>query len=138
MGGTWRRDQRDSDEGWIRPAWCRILNVMYLAPGVKLLAEEPGEGPAAAKGDEVTIECQVALSRGEVVSERHSSTALLAKRRLIAGIEKALLGMKEGGYRQVRISPHLAYGSTGLPGLVPPDAVLVVDLWLCRIEKSPS
>jgi FKBP-type peptidyl-prolyl cis-trans isomerase len=38
--------------------------------------------------------------------------------------------MKKGGYRKVRVSPHLAFRDKGLPDLVPPNAVLVVELWL--------
>jgi FKBP-type peptidyl-prolyl cis-trans isomerase len=40
------------------------------------------------------------------------------------------LGMNVGGYRKVRISPHLAYRDKGIPGLIPPNAVLIVELWL--------
>jgi FKBP-type peptidyl-prolyl cis-trans isomerase len=41
--------------------------------------------------------------------------------------------MKAGGYRKVRVSPHLAYRDKGIPDLIPPDAVLVVELWLRAI-----
>ena len=50
-------------------------------------------------------------------------------RSAIAGIEHALIDMKAGGYRKVRISPHLAYRDKGIPDLIPPDAVLIVELW---------
>lgn len=55
---------------------------------------------------------------------------VLGSRQTIAGVEHALMGMKAGGYRKVRISPHLAYRETGIPDLIPPDAVLVVEIWL--------
>jgi hypothetical protein len=29
-----------------------------------------------------------------------------------------------------RISPHLAYRDKGIPDLVPPDEVLIVEIWL--------
>jgi FKBP-type peptidyl-prolyl cis-trans isomerase len=61
----------------------------------------------------------------------HIST--LGKRQAIAGIEKALIGMRAGGFRKIRISPHLAYGSRGVPGLIPADAVLNVSVWLREI-----
>ena len=41
--------------------------------------------------------------------------------------------MKKGGYRKVRISPHLAFRDKGLPGLVPANAVLVIELWLREV-----
>ena len=42
-------------------------------------------------------------------------TIMLGRRQAIAGIEQALMGMKVGGYRKVRISPHLAYRDEGVP-----------------------
>ena len=38
--------------------------------------------------------------------------------------------MKPGGYRKVRVSPHLAYRDQGLTDFIPPNAVLIVELWL--------
>ncbi len=54
----------------------------------------------------------------------------LGRRQVIPGIEQALLRMSVGGYHKVRISPHLAYGDEGLPGLIPPNALLLVEVWV--------
>jgi FKBP-type peptidyl-prolyl cis-trans isomerase len=54
----------------------------------------------------------------------------------MAGIEHALRGMKAGGYRKVRISPHLAYREKGLSNLIPPQAVLTVEVWLRHIIQE--
>ena len=54
---------------------------------------------------------------------------ILGRRQAIAGVEHALTGMKVGGYRKVRVSPHLAYRDKGIPDLIPSDAVLIVELW---------
>ncbi|MEK7349680.1 MAG: FKBP-type peptidyl-prolyl cis-trans isomerase [Nitrospirota bacterium] len=61
---------------------------------------------------------------------------LLGSRQTMAGVEHALMGMKVEGYRKVRISPHLAYRDKGIPDLIPPDAVLIVELWLRRISSN--
>lgn len=63
-------------------------------------------------------------------------TITLGCREIIAGVEHALLGMKVGGYRKVRISPHLAYRENGLPGLVPSNAVLVAEIWLRAMTEE--
>jgi FKBP-type peptidyl-prolyl cis-trans isomerase len=57
----------------------------------------------------------------------------VGKRRAIAGIEYALIGMKPGGYRKVRLSPHVAYRDEGLTDLIPPNAVLNIELWLRQV-----
>ena len=54
----------------------------------------------------------------------------LGKREVIPAIERALIGMRVGGYRKLRASPHLAYRQEGIPGLIPEHAVLLVELWL--------
>ena len=61
---------------------------------------------------------------------------MLGRREAIAGVEHALMGMKVGGYRKVRISPHLAYRDKGIPDLIPPDAVLICEIWLRDIVSG--
>jgi FKBP-type peptidyl-prolyl cis-trans isomerase len=61
---------------------------------------------------------------------------ILGKRQAIPGIEHALAGMKAGGYRKVRVSPHLGYRDRGLPGLIPANAVLIVELWLRELISA--
>ena len=51
----------------------------------------------------------------------------------MAGVEHALLSMKVGGYRKVRVSPHLVYGDKGISDAVPADAVLICEIWLREI-----
>jgi FKBP-type peptidyl-prolyl cis-trans isomerase len=47
-----------------------------------------------------------------------------------------LIGMKVGGYRKVRVSPHLAYRDKGMLDLIPPDAVPTVELWLGGVAEQ--
>ena len=121
--------------------------------GIRLLEEREGTGAPAGKGARVVYNLRIFLNRGEEVelnerqAEHLPSTMVrnddgrafidhaitLGRRQAIAGIEQALLGMKQGGYRKVRVSPHLAYGDRGLSGLIPADAVLVIELWLREI-----
>ena len=66
-------------------------------------------------------------------------TIVLGRREAVPGVEHALLGMKVGGYRKVRISPPLAYRDKGIPDLIPPNAVLICEVWLRdSVSASPS
>jgi FKBP-type peptidyl-prolyl cis-trans isomerase (trigger factor) len=60
----------------------------------------------------------------------------LGSRQTIAGVKHALIGMKAGGYRKVRISPHLTYRDKGLPDLIPSHAVLVAEVWLRAVMEA--
>ena len=37
-------------------------------------------------------------------------------------------GMRVGGTRRLEIAPHLGYGKRGVPGVIPPDAVLTAEI----------
>lgn len=126
---------------------------MNLKRGIKLLAEHEGIGEPVKKGDRVVYNLKMLLNQGEEVplNERQAEylsadrirtvkgtrfvdhCTVLGSREAIAGVEYALLGMRKGGYRKVRVSPHLAFCEEGLPDLVPAGAVLVIELWLREI-----
>lgn len=129
---------------------------MKRLSGLKLLEEREGEGAPARKGDRVIYNSRMFLNKGEEVPIQAKQieqlpkdmirvvdgisyvdhTVVLGRRRAIAGVEHALLDMKVGGYRKVRISPHLAYRDKGVPGFIPPDAVLIVEIWLRGILQE--
>lgn len=106
-----------------------------MASGIRIVADTEGTGARAERGDAVAFECAAFLNKGAVVHSRRAESAVLGSRRFIAGVEHALVGMREGGYRKVRISPHLAYRAGGIEGKIPANAVLIYELWLRSVEK---
>jgi FKBP-type peptidyl-prolyl cis-trans isomerase len=131
-------------------------NKSAIASGITLLEEVEGQGPPASRGDRVLFNWKIWLNRGDEVpinsiQAQHvpehmlrteageklvDHTATLGKREVIAGIERTLMGMKSGGYRKVRVSPHLAYRAKGLPGLILENAVLEIAIWLREIRSA--
>ena len=132
-----------------------IRATMKLPSGLKIIENQEGSGPVAESGQTVVYNVRIFLNQGDEVpindalEERgipddrirrendqilidHIST--LGKRQAIAGIEKALMGMRAGGFRKIRVGPHLAYRDRGLPGLIPPDAALNISVWLREIR----
>jgi len=126
---------------------------MKRVSGLKLLDEREGDGPSAHKGDRVMFHMRLFLNKGDEIPLNQTQakhlpkemtrvvddvpfvdrTIVLGRREAMAGVEHALMGMKVGGYRKVRVSPHLAYRDKGIPDLIPPDAVLIVELWLREV-----
>jgi FKBP-type peptidyl-prolyl cis-trans isomerase len=131
---------------------------MKRMSGLKLLDEREGTGTPAKKGDRVVYNTRFFLNKGEEVPLNDlqakqlpkeiirvvdgvtliDRTIVLGRREAMAGVEHALMGMKVGGYRKVRISPHLAYRDQGIQDLIPPDAVLICEIWLRNIVGSSS
>ncbi|XP_071323848.1 peptidyl-prolyl cis-trans isomerase FKBP10 isoform X1 [Trachinotus anak] len=56
--------------------------------------------------------------------------------RLITGMDRGLQGMCVNERRRITIPPHLAFGSIGTGGVIPPDAVLVYDVLLLDIWNT--
>jgi FKBP-type peptidyl-prolyl cis-trans isomerase len=118
-----------------RPSrWLIQKSRKKMISGIKLIEEIEGIGREAIKGDIVEFESKGYLNQSECIQERLMMTTKIGKRDVIAGIEYALIGMKEGSYRKVKISPHLGYRDEGVVGKIPPNAVLVYELWLHRIK----
>jgi FKBP-type peptidyl-prolyl cis-trans isomerase len=131
---------------------------MIPISGIRLLEEREGEGPPAKNGDRVVYNTRLFLNKGNEVPLNAKQaphlpqemirveggvtfidhSTVLGSRQAIAGVEHALIDMKAGGYRKVRISPHLAYREKGIPDLIPPDAVLICEIWLRHIVPGPE
>ena len=55
--------------------------------------------------------------------------------RVIKGWDEGVASMRVGGRRRLIVPSELAYGSRGIPGIVPSNAQLTFDIELLRIEK---
>lgn len=111
---------------------------MKIKSGIRLISETAGTGRAAARGDTLTVRLNGRLNQGDPIQENHVCDVILGERSVIAGIEYSLEGMKPGGKRKVRISPHLAYRDRGVPGLIPPDSVLIYDIEVLGVKMKTS
>lgn len=54
--------------------------------------------------------------------------------RVIAGWDKGIVGMKVGEKKTLTIAPEDAYGASGIPGVIPPNATLIFDVELLAIN----
>jgi fructokinase len=74
------------------------------------------------------------LHRGDVFEPGRTVAFTLGARRVIAGLERGVEGMRVGGRRRLRIAPHLAYRERGVPGRVPANALVLLDVELVEIR----
>jgi FKBP-type peptidyl-prolyl cis-trans isomerase len=44
--------------------------------------------------------------------------------------------MREGGRRHLVVPPRMGYGSAGVPGHVPPDSVIHIEVCVCELVRE--
>jgi hypothetical protein len=113
--------------------------------GVEVLADTPGTGDPVERQGIYDVRLRLWLHHGDPVRwptpwgpvdtarlEDDGATLLTTVRvdreQLFAGLFHGVQGMRVGGTRRLRVAPHLAYGVRGVPGVIPPDALLTVEI----------
>ena len=105
-----------------------------MRSGVKAKDIATGTGEEAVNEKTVAANVRLFLNHGtELTGSLTGGPRMvidLKRRDCIAGLRYGIEGMRVGGTRELKISPHLAYGEAGIPGHVPPNAVIraVVEL----------
>ena len=105
---------------------------------VKIETTKPGTGEGAKDGDTLVVHYTGTLTNGKQFDSsrgRSPFEVALGQRRVIAGWEQGLQGMKKGETRTLTIPPELGYGSKGAGAVIPPDATLVFDVELLEIKS---
>jgi FKBP-type peptidyl-prolyl cis-trans isomerase len=100
--------------------------------GLKIEDVVEGTGPSAERGSVVSIQWQGWLNRGEAFGSGTESVRI-GQRRHIAGLERGVIGMRVGGIRRLRVSPHLGYRDREVPG-IPAHAVLQFEVKLLSVQ----
>lgn len=110
------------------------------SPPTKLESEDivEGDGKEAKEGSKVSVQyVGVAFSTGEEFDaswERQEPFEFtLGAGEVIPGWDQGVVGMKEGGRRQLTIPAELAYGAQGSPPAIGPNETLV---FVIDLEKA--
>jgi FKBP-type peptidyl-prolyl cis-trans isomerase len=107
-----------------------------LGPQVDIKDVKPGSGDAAvSKGDTVVISYQLALTKNpnQKVESASSFSFNVGGGDVIKGMDAAVLGLKVGGSRIVKIPWQLGYGKRGSGSDVPPESDLTFKITLISI-----
>ena len=116
-----------------------------MREGVEVLEDAPGLGALVERHARYDFRIRIWLSRGDPIRWSHAwgpvdrarleddgatlFTSLRVHRQdMIAGLFYGVEGMRVGGTRKLRVAPHLAYRETGVPGVIPPNALLTVEV----------
>jgi FKBP-type peptidyl-prolyl cis-trans isomerase FkpA len=97
-----------------------------------------GTGEAARAGDSVQVHYTGWLTDGtkfdSSLDRRSPFSFRLGAGKVIKGWDEGVAGMKVGGKRKLHIPSALAYGARGAGGIIPPNAELVFEVELLKID----
>ncbi|MGA2449373.1 MAG: FKBP-type peptidyl-prolyl cis-trans isomerase [Polyangiaceae bacterium] len=100
----------------------------------------PGKGPSAHPGDRVSVHYVGTLtdgSRFDSSRERNQPFEFtLGRGQVIRGWDQGVDGMKTGEKRRLVIPPSLGYGPRGAPPKIPPNATLVFEVELLKVQST--
>lgn len=119
------------------PAKDRKPMKRMLKGGVTALDHEEGTGRAADKGKTVLVHYTGKLTSGKVFDSSKGGQPLRVKvgaGDVIPGFDTGLQGMKEGGRRTIQIPSNQGYGTKGAKPDIPPNADLIFDLHLVKVQ----
>jgi len=112
--------------------------IVTTASGLKYEDLTVGEGAEAKSGDRVEVHYTGWLENGtkfdSSVDRGKPFPFPLGAGRVIKGWDQGVAGMKVGGKRKLIIPPALGYGERGAGGVIPPNATLIFEVELLKIN----
>ncbi len=101
-----------------------------------------GSGAAAAAGQQVSVHYTGWLLFGGEKGKKFDSSKdrgdpfdfALGAGQVIKGWDEGVQGMKIGGKRTLTIPPALGYGARGAGGAIPPNATLIFEVELLKVQ----
>jgi FKBP-type peptidyl-prolyl cis-trans isomerase len=113
--------------------------TVNLPSGLRYVEVQEGTGKEAEPGKEVAVMYTGWLAATKKIFDSSKDrgqpfTFKLGAGRVIKGWDEGVAGMKVGGKRKLLIPSKLGYGRGGAPPDIPPDADLVFDVELLKVQ----
>jgi FKBP-type peptidyl-prolyl cis-trans isomerase len=116
--------------------------VTEMPDGLKYTDSKVGDGAVASPGATVSVHYTGWLDKDGAKGAKFDSSLdrgqpfqfTLGAQQVIAGWDEGVAGMKVGGERTLIIPPELGYGARGAGGVIPPNATLIFDVQLLKVQ----
>jgi len=112
--------------------------IMNEQSNLKIEVLQEGSGVEIKNGDKATVHYVGTLENGQKfdssVDRGQPFEFMLGAGQVIKGWDNGVLGMKVGEKRKLTMPHNLAYGENGIPGVIPPKAVLIFEVELLEIN----
>ena len=116
--------------------------TMTTQSGLQIIDTTVGTGASPKGGQTCVMHYTGWLYEGGVKGRKFDSSVdrgspfefPIGLKRVIAGWDEGVAGMRVGGARTLTIPPDLGYGRRGAGGVIPPDATLIFDVELLGVR----
>ncbi|MCL2092888.1 MAG: FKBP-type peptidyl-prolyl cis-trans isomerase [Treponema sp.] len=129
------RAQRDADLALISE---RFPSAQVGSSGLRWVIERTGTGTKPSEGSTAVVNLRGSLLSGEAFANTDLSGGAqeipVGQRRIIPGLDEAIMDMSPGEKRIAILPPELAYGEQGLEDLIPPNSFLIFEIELIRFQ----
>lgn len=117
--------------------------LRIMENGASYIEERVGQGEIADQGDIVSIHFTLWLDddgqAGRMIFDTRESSQPTSFRvgstAFMPALSHGVVGMRQGGLRTLWAPPDIAYGHKGIPGTVPADARLLIEIELLALKK---
>jgi len=126
--------QRDADTALIEQ---KYPNTNVKPSGLRYMVQKAGTGPKPAPGSTAVVNLKGMFLWGVFFDNSDLSGGALefpvGAKKIIPGLDEALMDMSTGEKRTVIIPPELAFGDRWMGNVIPPNSFLVFDIELLKI-----
>jgi peptidylprolyl isomerase len=119
-----------------------MASMMTTDSGLRYEDHKIGDGATATAGQQVSVHYTGWLDQGGEKGKKFDSSVdrgrpfdfPLGAGRVIRGWDEGVAGMKVGGKRTLYIPSKLGYGARGAGGAIPPNADLIFDVEVLKVQ----
>ena len=119
-----------------------MASMMTTDSGLRYEDHKIGDGATATAGQKVSVHYTGWLDQGGEKGKKFDSSVdrgrpfdfPLGAGRVIRGWDEGVAGMKVGGKRTLYIPSKLGYGARGAGGAIPPNADLIFDVEVLKVQ----